>query len=399
MLSQDNFISCITNHAKRLNVTEKDVSLCFLPLSHIFERSWTFYMLYKGATNVFLENPKAVIEELAKARPTVMCTVPRFYEKTYEGIRKEEAKWPIVKRKIFDRAMSIGHEYSDYLKNNSRPPSGLAFKRVIADKLVLKKLRSVFGGNVRFFPCAGAAIRPELLRFFHAAGIFVNYGYGATETTATVSCFKDDVYEFESCGTVMPGTTVKISENGEILIYGSTVFKGYYNKPEETAKVLKDEWYCSGDQGKFNEAGNLIMLDRINDIFKTSGGKFVSPQKIELLLGDDPFIEQIVVLGDNRKFISALIVPSFDALSRQFPSISQAIRHKKDLLSEFLITEFYRKKLEVIQEELIPYERVVKFTLLPEPFSIENDALTSTLKISRKVISAMYAGQIDAMYL
>ena len=399
MLGHDNFTSCFINHDERLDVSEKDVSLCFLPLSHIFERSWTFYMLYKGAVNVYLENPKLVIEELPIARPSVICTVPRFFEKTYEAIRKEEAGWLPVKRKIFEWAVKTGHEYSDCLKKNERPPFGLAFRREIADKLVLKKLRSIFGGNIRFMPCAGAAIRPELLRFFHAAGLFVNYGYGATETTATVSCFRDDVYEFEASGTVMPGTLVKISDSGEILIKGATVFKGYYNKPTETAKVLKDGWYHSGDQGTFSEAGNLIMLDRINDIFKTSGGKFVSPQKVELLLSEDRFIEQLVVLGDNRKFISALIVPSFNALRTEFPAISKELPDEKLLIADTRILEFYRKRLEFIQEQLIPYERVVKFTLLPEPFSMENDALTSTLKIKRKVISAIYAGLIDAMYL
>jgi len=399
MLGMDNFFSCFKNHDERLVVTEQDVSLCFLPLSHIFERAWTYYMLYKGAVNVYLENPRMVIDELSKARPSVMCTVPRFFEKTYEEIRKEEARWAPGKRKIFEWAVFAGHEYSAYLKNNNRPPLGVRFRRGIADILVLKKLRSVFGGNIRFMPCAGAAIRPELLKFFHAAGIFVNYGYGATETTATVSCFRDDRYEFEASGTVMPGTEVKISDEGEILISGETVFKGYYNKPEETAKVLKDGWYCSGDQGRFSEEGNLVMLDRINDIFKTSGGKFVSPQKIELLLGDDPFIEQVVVLGDNRKFISALIVPSFNALQVQFASAIKTMPDEKSLVADARVLEFYRKRLEVIQEEFIPYERVVKFTLLPEPFSIENDALTSTLKIKRKVISVSYAGHIDSMYL
>ncbi len=399
MLGMDNFFSCFQNHDERLVVTEQDVSLCFLPLSHIFERGWTYYMIYKGAVNVFLDNPKMVIEELSKAKPSLMCTVPRFFEKTYEEIRKEEARWAPGKRKIFDWAIFAGHEYSAYLKNNCRPPFGVRFRRGIANVLVLKKLRSIFGGNIRFMPCAGAAIRPELLRFFHAAGLFVNYGYGSTEATATVSCFKDDVYEFESCGTVMPGTEVKISDQGEILISGATVFKGYYNKPGETAKVLKDGWYCSGDKGKFSEEGNLIMLDRINDIFKTSGGKYVSPQKIELLLGDDPFIEQIVVLGDNRKFISALIVPSFNSLRVLFPLVGKACPDEKSLIADATILEFYRKRLEEIQEELIPYERVVKFTLLHEPFSIENDALTSTLKIKRKVISASYTDRIDAMYL
>jgi len=356
-------------------------------------------MLHHGATNVFLENPKTVIEELPLARPTVMCTVPRFFEKTYEGIKIEEAKWAPGKRKIFDWAMLAGQEHSAYLKNNQPPPLGVKIRRGIAEILVLKKLRSIFGGNVRFLPCAGAAIRPELLRFYHGAGLFVNYGYGATETTATVSCFRDDVYEFEASGTVMPGTEVKISDTGEILIKGPAVFKGYYNKPEETAKVLKDGWYHSGDQGKFSELGNLIMLDRINDIFKTSGGKFVSPQKVELILGDDPFIEQIVVLGDNRKFISALIVPSFAALKSQFPEISAKLTSDPVLIKDAAVLEFFRRRLEVLQEELIPHEKVVKFTLLPEPFTIENEALTSTLKVKRKVIATKYASVIDSMYL
>ncbi|MCX6284222.1 MAG: long-chain fatty acid--CoA ligase [Bacteroidetes bacterium] len=399
MLDHDNFFSCFKNHDERLIVNEQDVSFCFLPLSHIFERGWTYYMLYKGAVNVYLENPKTVIEELPKVRPSVMCTVPRFFEKTYEGIRSEEARWAPGKRKIFEWAVLTGHEYSAYIKNNKKPPLGVRLRRGIADKLVLKKLRSIFGGNIRFIPCAGAAIRPELLKFFHAAGLFVNYGYGSTEATATVSCFRDDIYEFESCGTVMPGTTVKISDEGEILISGPTVFKGYYKKPKETAKVLKEGWYYSGDQGTFSEAGNLIMLDRINDIFKTSGGKFVSPQKVELLLGDDQFIEQVVVLGDNRKFISALIVPSFAVVRSHFPEISR--KHKEDatLISDDSVLEFFKKRLELIQEDLVPYERVVKFTLLPEQFSIENEALTSTLKLKRKVISALYKEQIEAMYL
>ena len=399
MLGHDNFISCIMNHDERLDVNDKDVSLCFLPLSHIFERAWTFYMLHKGAVNTYLENPKTVIEELPLARPSLMCTVPRFFEKTYEAIRSEEAHWAPGKRKIFEWALFAGQEYSAYLKNNSKPPLGVRIRRGIADKLVLKKLRSIFGGHVRFLPCAGAAIRPELLRFFHGAGLFVNYGYGATETTATVSCFRDDVYEFEASGTVMPGTTVKISEDGEILIKGPAVFKGYYNKPGETEKVLSEGWYHSGDLGTFSEAGNLIMLDRINDIFKTSGGKYVSPQKVELLISEDPFVEQLVVLGDNRKYISALIVPSFATLRAQFPGISSKFKEDSSFITDNSVLEFFKNRLEVIQEDLIPYEKVVKFTLLPEPFSIENEVLTSTLKVRRKVIHDKFSTLIDAMYL
>jgi long-chain acyl-CoA synthetase len=399
MLGHDNFMSCFKIHDERLEVTDKDVSLCFLPLSHIFERSWTFYMLNRGAVNVFLENPKTVIEELALARPSLMCTVPRFYEKTYEAIRSEEAHWSPLKRKIFDWAIRAGEGYSDYLKNNLRPKFGITIRHTIANILVLKKLRSVFGGNIRTMPCSGAAIRPGLLRFFHAAGFFVNYGYGATETTATVSCFRHDVYDFESSGTLMPGVEVKISDQGEILVKGPTVFKGYYNKPAETSRVLIDGWFQTGDRGKFNESGNLVMEDRINDIFKTSGGKYVSPQKVELLLCNDPFIEQVVVMGDNQKFITALIVPAIAPLRSHFITSNLEIKDDKELIADSRVIEFLKNRLEIIQEELTSYEKVVKFTLLPEHFSIENDTLTSTLKMRRKVIYAKYQELIDAMYL
>jgi long-chain acyl-CoA synthetase len=399
MLGQDNFICCFKIHDKRLEVTDKDVSLCFLPLSHIFERSWTFYMLHRGAVNVFLENPKAIMEELSLARPSLMCTVPRFYEKTYEGIKKEEGNWAPIKRKLFDWAMKTGQVRADFLKSNRKPPIALAYKYAIADKLVLKKLRSVFGGNIRTMPCSGAAIRPELLRFFHAAGLFVNYGYGATETTATVSCFRTEVYDFESSGTVMPEIDVKITDKGEILVKGATVFKGYFNKPEETARVLENGWYHTGDKGRITSEGNLVMEDRINDIFKTSGGKYISPQKIELLLCNDPFLEQAVVLGDNQKYMTALIVPSFTAIRSKFGTSTSKSPDNHSLINDSEIITFFRNRLELIQEELPPYEKVVKFTLLPEPFRIENDTLTITLKMRRKAINSKYREFIDDMYL
>jgi long-chain acyl-CoA synthetase len=247
-------------------------------------------------------------------------------------------------------------------------------------------------------PCSGAAVRTDLLRFFHAAGFFVNYGYGATETTATVSCFDNHVFEYESCGTIMPGTSVRISDNGEILVKGETIFKGYYNKPGETGKVLNDGWYATGDRGGITEAGNLVMEDRINDIFKTSGGKYVSPQKIELLLCQDPFIEQAVVIGDNQKYITALIVPSFQALKKQFAAVYEIKPDHSSLIADSTVIKFFKNRIDRIQEELTPYEKVVKFSLLSEPFSIENEALTSTLKIKRKVIIEKYALQVESMY-
>jgi len=387
MLGHDNFMSCFPIHDERLDITENDVSLCFLPLSHVFERTWTFYLMHCGAVNVFLENPREVINTLPIANPTVMCTVPRFFEKTYEGIQVETSKWPGIKRMIFDWAIAAGHRRSEYVKQDKKLPVSLNIKHKIAEKLVLKKLRHVFGKNIRQMPCAGAAIREDLLRFFHATGLFVNYGYGATETTATVSCFKTDRYEFESCGTVMPGVSVKFSDEGEIMVKGPTVFRGYYKKPEETAKTLIDGWYMTGDKGHFTNDGNLVMSDRLKDMFKTSVGKYVSPQKLELLLGKEKIIEQVVVVGDNRKFVSALIVPSFEHLKSITGKSGSDAAERRQIISDASIISLFQERIDSAQADVTPYERVVKFTLLSEPFSIENSAMTSTLKLRRKVIA------------
>jgi long-chain acyl-CoA synthetase len=398
MLAHHNIMFAFSIHDERLDVTMDDLSMAFLPLSHIFERTWSFYMMHKGVVNVLLENPREVIDELPKVNPTLMCAVPRFFEKTYEGIQAEYDKWPGFKQKMFDWSIKIGHLRASYKSKAKDCPAGLKLKYGIADKLVLKKLRGIFGANMRSIPCSGAAIRPELLRFFHATGLFVNYGYGATETTATVSCFKLDTYDFDSCGTLMPGVQVKIGEKSEIMIKGGTVFQGYYNKPEATAKALVDGWYMTGDEGHLLPNGNLVMTDRIRDLFKTSGGKYVSPQKIELLLGQNKFIEQIVVIGDNRKYITALIVPSFENLQGEISKMGIGTNKTEELVKLDTIIEFFQKEIDKGQEILAPYEQVVKFTLLPEAFSVENKSLTSTLKIRRKIIAEQFANEIENMY-
>lgn len=398
MLTHNNFISCFEMHRERLDATRKDVSMCFLPLSHIFERTWSFYMMYCGVENVFLENPREVVNEMPLANPTLMCTVPRFFEKTHEGIQKELLTWSPSKQKIFNWSIKTGHAFSEYLSRNEKAPIGLSLKRKIADRLVLSKLRKIFGSQMRTMPCSGAAIRPELLRFFHATGLFVNYGYGATETTATVSCFRTDVYNFDTVGSVMPDVQVKIAENGEICIKGGTVFKGYYHKPEETAEVLKDGWYYSGDEGQVTKENMLIMTDRIKDLFKTSVGKYVSPQKIELLVGQNKYVEQVIIFGDNKKYITALIVPSFENLIWQATQLGISTSGHDQLIKEPKVIEFLENEILKTQETLAPYEKIVKFKLLVEQFSVENKSLTSTLKIRRKIIAQQYKMEIEAMY-
>ena len=396
VLTHDNFINAFKINFERLQVSDQETSLCFLPLSHVFERTWTLFLIYCGATNVFLENPRKVIDELPIVKPTLMCTVPRFYEKTYEGIQQEFNNWPKFKQKIFNWSVKIGHQYIEYLKDAKKAPSLLETKHKLANKLVLEKLRLVFGGKIKMMPCAGAAIDPSLLRFFHAAGVFVNYGYGATETTATVSCFRQDIYNFDYCGSIMPNTKVKINDNDEILIKGKTVFKEYYNKPEETAKVLKDGWYHSGDKGYVVDNEYLVMTDRIKDLIKTSGGKYVSPQKIELLLSNNPYIDQIVVIGDNRKFITALIVPSFEKLAEQLVHID--INDKKAVVENQKVYDFIKQQIDQEQSKLNSYEKVVAFILVDNPFSIENKGMTNTLKIRRKFVEDQFTNDLNDLY-
>ncbi len=399
MFDHAQFFSCFRIHDERLDVNESDLSVCFLPLSHVFERTWTYFIIYRGARNAYTENPREIISQLPIIKPTVMCTVPRFFEKTYDGIQLELSKWPTFKQNIFNWAISIGHKYSGYKSKTQKPPVGLRFKYALANKLVLKKLRSVFGGNIKFMPCAGAAISPKLLKFFHAAGIFVNYGYGATETTATVSCFKSHRYDLDACGSIMPGLEINFSDEGEILIKGSTVFKGYYNKPEETKKSLIDGWYYSGDKGYLTPNGDLIMIDRIKDLMKTSVGKYISPQKIELTLSQDPFIEQVVAIGDNRKFVTALIIPAFELLKKEADKMSINYTSIDDLISKSEIYEFYATRIEKLQDDFTPYEKVVRFKILKEALSIQNGLLTNTLKVKRNVIIDQFKEQIDSMYL
>ncbi len=398
MLSQDNFIHCFDIHDERLAVQTSDISLCFLPLSHVFERMWSHYLLHCGAVNVFLENPKEVIETLPQVKPTVMCAVPRFFDKTYAGIRTEMNKWSPIKQIVFRWSIKQGMQALQYRSKKLSLPTGLALKTALADKLVLKKLRSIFGGNIRFMPCAGAAINTEILKFFHAMGLFVNFGYGLTETTATVSCFTDHEYTFGTCGTIMPGVEVKISEQKEIMVKGRTVFKGYYKKEEETAKVLSEGWFATGDEGYMDENNHLIMVDRIKDLMKTSVGKYISPQKLELILSQDEVVEQLIVVGDNRKYVSALIVPVMEKLKGLAIEHNIFFNSDHELVGSEQIMKIIANRFDELQKNLTAYEKVVKFTLLPEPFTIEAGTMTSTLKLRRSSIERMYKPIVDMMY-
>ncbi len=383
MLQHKQFMHAFKIHENRLSLSDKDVSFCFLPLSHVFERTWTYLIMYNGATNVYNLNPKQVVDELPKVKPTVMCVVPRFFEKTYDAIQQTAERWPKAQKAIFNWAIQTGHQYIEYQKDNRKAPLILQLKGSIANALVYKKVRQVFGGNIRFIPCAGSALNNYLLRFFHSIGLFICYGYGATETTATVSCMPMSNYDFNFTGDIMPGIEVKINEDNMILVKGDTIFKGYYKKPSQTAEVLKDGWYYTGDQGSIPLPGKLHMTERIKDIIKTSTGKYISPQKIELQLSQSEKIEQICVIGDNRKYLTALIVPALETIKQQ----------KQITLEEEIQTDINK-----LQVDLPKHEHVVKIKVLGEPFSIDNTMLTNSLKVRRKQVNQIYKEQIEAMY-
>ncbi len=396
MLHHRNFMASFKIHDKRLVLGEDDVSMCFLPLTHVFERIWTYYLMYRGAVNTYNSDPKAVIDEISVVKPTVMCAIPRFFEKTHHAIVTTVKTWPNWKQQLFKRAIKLGLKYIEYQKDGLKVPAMLALKHRFYDTLVYSKIRKVFGGHVRYFPCAGAALRKDLLQFFHAIGIFINYGYGSTETTATVSCMPQKHYDFDYTGDILPDIEVKISDEGMILVKGDIVFSGYYKKPEETAKTLIDGWYYTGDKGYIPAPGKLHMTERMKDIIKTSTGKYISPQKIENLIQQSHLIEQACVIGDNRKYLVALVVPCYDNLK----TLGRVLKFNNvaEMVADEEVEKTVLDDMQKYQSTLPLHERVAKIYLLPEPFTIEGNTLTTTLKMRRKHITEQYQSVIETLY-
>lgn len=398
LIDYANITSQIVAHQHNLPLSFKDTSLCFLPLSHVFERAWTFIVLYKGATNCYLHDTNLIKEAMVEIKPTVMCAVPRFYEKIYSTIFDKVSRASLGKKIMFTWAVNMGAKVST-AKQKKQSVSWIISKQYkLADKLVLNKLRAILGGNINFMPCGGAKLDPTIGRFFHAIGVNVKLGYGMTETSATVSCWDDENFDPDSVGKIMPGAEIKIGENSEILVRGPMIMRGYYNNPEETRKTFDDEGFLkTGDAGHF-ENGNLYITDRIKELMKTSGGKYIAPQHIEGTLGKDHFIEQIVVIADTKKFVSALIVPCYETLEEYSKELNIKYTDRMELIKHSHIVEMFEKRIADLQKELAKYEQVKKFTLLTKNFSMDDGELTPTQKLRRKVINARYKKDIDTMY-
>ncbi|MCG8308039.1 MAG: long-chain fatty acid--CoA ligase [Cytophagales bacterium] len=398
MLTHDNFSEAFRIHDMRLKMDRTDHSLCFLPLSHVFERCWSLYILYKGMRNSYLGDPKDILNALREVRPTVMCSVPRLYQKAYHTILAKVEKGSKTKRKLFRNAIKVGKRLVRLQRKGARIPVRLGFSYGFYDALIFKKIRKVFGGKLRMMPCAGAPLSGEITEFFHVVGMPLLIGYGLTETTATVSVFPDENFEFGTVGLSMPGVEVKIGAHEEILVKGKTVMKGYYKKPGETAEVMKDGWLKTGDAGRMDEKGHITITDRIKDLMKTSGGKYVAPQQIESILTNDSFIENAILIGDDRPFVSALLVPNVEALKEYAHSLNLTYHSIEELLRKTHIHKFYEEKLDQLQHSLANFEKVKKFKLLPHDFSMNLGELTPTLKIRRQIIISHFSGLIDEMY-
>ncbi|WP_311762889.1 AMP-dependent synthetase/ligase [Proteus terrae] len=399
MLDYTSLASQLYLHDERLSLSDKDVSLCFLPLSHVFERAWSFYVMHTGAVNVYLTDTHAVREAMSAVKPTVMCAVPRFYEKVYSAIQEKVSQASVFRQFIFKWAIKQGEKQREAQLNQRQQGfiSRLCYR--FADKKVLNPLRQILGGRVRFLPAAGARLDDAVIRFFLAAGINIKYGYGMTETCATVSCWEENKYKLGSIGTPLPGVEVRIGAENEIQVRGSIVMKGYFNKPEDTAAAFtEDGWLRTGDAGELDSDGMLFITERLKDLMKTSNGKYIAPQMIEGTLGQDRFIEHIAVIADTRKFVSALIVPCFDALEEHARALNLKYKDRIELLRHTKIKELFDERLREMQKNFASFHQVKRFTLLAEGFSMESGELTPTLKLRRKIISERYRNEIELMY-
>lgn len=401
MLHHSCYEAAFAAHDQRLKtLTEADVVMNFLPFTHIFERAWSYYCINKGCTLCVNLRPQDIQKTIKEIRPTAMCSVPRFWEKVYAGVQAKINETTGLKRGLMLDALKVGKEHNiTYLMNGKTPPPLLHMKYKFYEKTIYSLLKKTLGiENGNFFPTAGAAISLAVEEFVHSVGINMIAGYGLTETTATVSCCWLDSFRIGSVGRVMPGLEIKIGENNEILLRGETVTKGYYKKEAMTRQVLtEDGWFHTGDAGYLKD-GFLYLTERIKDLFKTSNGKYIAPQAIETKLVVDRYIDQISIIADQRKFVSALIVPEYEQVKKYAEAHHIAYTDMKDLLQKQEIIDLFRLRIDTLQQEFAHYEQVKRFTLLPEPFSMERGELTNTLKIKRPVLMKNYAAEIEKMY-
>ena len=400
MLTHDNLVSNVLAGQKHINFGPDDTFLSFLPLSHVFERMTGHYTGFSlGAQTYYAESVDTVGENMAEVKPTLVISVPRVFEKIHARVLDKVAGDPAIRQKIFWWAVGVGGQAAKFLTRGSEPSGFLAFKFKLADKLVFSKLKDRVGGRLRFFVSGGAPLSKEVGEFFASANIPILEGYGLTETSPVISANQEKLYKFGTVGCLVDKVEVKIADDGEILCKGPNVMKGYYKNPEATAEAIdKDGWFHTGDIGKFDEDNYLMITDRKKAILVTAGGKNVAPAPLEIALTSSKYIEQALAIGDKRKFISALLVPSFEVLEEWAKEKGLDTSDRQALVDHHLVYELLEKEVAATMEKFSKYERIKKFAVLPNEWTIESGETTPKLSVKRKEVLKNYADIIDKIY-
>ncbi|MBN2168888.1 MAG: long-chain fatty acid--CoA ligase [Actinobacteria bacterium] len=399
MLTHENFLSNVRAASKLVEIGPEDDCLSFLPLSHVLERMSGYYTsVYNGVPIAHARSIDDLVEDIGVIKPTYMVSVPRLYEKVHAGVLANVEEEPAIKQKIFHWAVGVGGKVSKLTVNHKPVPAFLKMKYNIADKLVYSKIYEKMGGRLRFFVSGGAPLAKEIAEFFHAMGILILEGYGLTETSPVITVNAPEAIRFGSVGKAIEYVDVKIDDNGEIMAKGPNIMQGYYNKPEATAEVLHDGWFRTGDVGRIDEDGFLFITDRIKDIIVTAGGKNIAPQNLENTIKLDKYIDQVCVLGDKRKFLSALIVPNFEELKSWAKEKGLQVGSVNYLINNEEVLGFYRERIDTALKDFAKFEQITKFTLLPGEMTEEAGLITPTLKVKRREVEKKFAAEIDKMY-
>lgn len=399
LLTHRNFVENYLGARERIKVSDKDAALSFLPLNHVFERLAGYYfMAFHGASIWYAESMQTVAQDMMIARPTIGAAVPRFYEKVYAGIREKLGQASPLQKKIFNWAVKAGRKSYENRLTGKRGSLSQWVNKKIAGVLVFNKIRKKLGGRLRFFISGGAPLSKELAEFFYAAGILILEGYGLTETSPVIAVNTEKEFKFGTVGKPLPNLQVKIAGDGEILTAGPCVMSGYYKNEQATAEVIKDGWFHTGDIGEFDPEGYLKITDRKKDIIATSGGKKVAPQNLEILISGDSLFSQVVIIGDKRNYLTALIVPNKEEVLKKAAELNLSSAQWEDVLKNPEINAWAAQRLAEKTSHLAPYEQVKYFTFLPQELSAAAGELTPTMKVKRKVVSEKYSGLIEQMY-
>ncbi len=401
ILTCGQYHAAMVANGKCVPVTENDRVLNFLPFTHIFEKGWKILCLTVGARLIVNTYPQQVQQTMKETHPTCMSSVPRFWEKVFMGVQEKIESSGAMQRKLFEHAIAVGRRHNiDYLSKGKKPPIALHLEYEMLNKTIFSLVRKELGlENAHFFPTAGATVSPKVEEFVHSIGINMVVGYGLTESLATVSCnHLGDPWTVGSVGIPIEGISIRISDEGEVLLKGPTITRGYYNRDDLTKQAFTDDGYFrTGDSG-YLEGGELFLKERIKDLFKTSNGKYIAPQMIESKILVDKYVDQIAIIADQRKFVSALIIPVYPLLEEYAREHHIAFNSREDLCQNEQIHQMMMERIDTLQQQLAHYEQIKRFTLLPHAFSMERGELTNTLKIKRRVLNENYKAQIDKMY-